>query len=60
MSSTDEDIAQMIADCENREAKLSTWGHDFIVSIKEQREAGRKLSPRQIEKLGEIWEEVTE
>lgn len=50
---------QMVEDCEKREAKLTAWEHDFIVSIRDQLEAGRRLSEKQADRLDEIWERVT-
>ena len=46
---------QMIADCENRSHKLGEWELKFIDSISRQ----DSLSPKQSEKLEEIWEKVT-
>lgn len=55
----EEDIGQMIEDCKKREAKLSSWEHDFIVSIETQFETRGSLSKRQLEILEEIWDKVT-
>lgn len=49
----------LVEDCEKREAKLTAWEHDFIVSIRDQIEAGRKLSDKQAATLDVIWERVT-
>jgi len=51
--------AQMIEDCENREAKLSDWERSFIDSIGRQLAAGRALTDEQVEQLDRIWERVT-
>lgn len=32
-------------------SKLTTWEHDFIVSIRDQLDAGRRLSEKQAETL---------
>lgn len=52
------DHADMIADCEKRESKLTDWERSFIDSIGKQI-ATRPLSERQAERLDEIWERVT-
>lgn len=59
MSTTDDDPAQLIADCEAREGRLGDWERGFIDSLKDQLERGRTLSAKQLEKLGEIWERAT-
>ncbi len=58
MSNHDEHLT-MVEDCEKRESKLTAWEHDFIVSIRDQLEAGRRLSEKQAERLDAIWERVT-
>lgn len=50
---------QQIADCEARESRLTEWDGQFLDSIKHQLEAGKGLSPKQIEKLDEIWDRAT-
>lgn len=52
--------AQLIEDCETREARLSDWEAQFIDSIKRQLEAGRDLSDKQSDLLDSIWTKVTE
>jgi hypothetical protein len=37
---------------------LSEWEEDFIESIQNQLSDGRRLTPRQIEKLEEIWDKT--
>lgn len=54
-----DEAAQLVADCEARESKLSDWERGFIDSIGKQLAAGRSLTPKQIERLDEIWERVT-
>lgn len=49
----------LIADCEKRERFLSSWEHDFLVSIKERLDAMKPLTPKQSETLDGIWERVT-
>lgn len=58
MSNHDEH-EQLVTDCESRESKLTAWEHDFITSIRDQIDAGRKLSEKQAARLDEIWERVT-
>lgn len=58
MSDHDEH-ATMLEDCEKRESKLTAWEHDFIMSIRDQLDAGRKLSEKQATTLDTIWERVT-
>lgn len=55
---TDEYI-QLIDDCEKRDSKLSAWDADFLASIRERIEQRRELTPKQSEKLDEIWEKAT-
>lgn len=57
---TTEEHAQMIADCEARESRLSDWERSFVDSIGEQIAQGRSLTPRQAETLDRIWEKATE
>lgn len=57
---TNEEHLQLVVDCEARERRLSAWEHDFIVSIREQLDAGKTLTTPQAEKLEEVWDRVTE
>ena len=59
MSTERDEQLQLVEDCEKREEKLTAWEHDFIVSIRDQLEAGRRLSEKQADRLVEIWERVT-
>lgn len=59
MTDDADDPAQLIEDCEARESRLGDWDRSFIDSIKRQLEQGGTLSPKQADKLGEIWERVT-
>lgn len=59
MSINDDDIADMIEDCEKRESMLSDWEREFIDSIGERLSRGRSLTTRQIETLESIWDRVT-
>lgn len=52
--------ATLIEDCIKRESKLSDWERSFIDSIEKQlEEPGYVLSPKQADRLDEIWERVT-
>ncbi len=57
--STQEEHAQMVQDCENRESKLTDWERSFIDSIGRQLADDRGLSDAQATRLDEIWERVT-
>ena len=59
MNTDNTEHLQMVEDCERRESKLTAWEHDFIVSIRDQLEAGRRLSKKQADRLDAIWERVT-
>jgi hypothetical protein len=50
---------QQIADCRKRERLLSAWDADFLDSIENRLNENRTLSPKQVEKLDEIWEKAT-
>lgn len=54
-----DEYRQQIADCRKRERMLSAWDADFLDSISERLDDNRTLSPKQIEKLDEIWEKAT-
>lgn len=58
MTSIDE-ATRMAEDCQKREEQLSTWEREFIQYIGEQLDEGRPLTPRQSDKLDQIWERVT-
>ena len=49
----------MVADCVQRESKLSDWERSFIDSLENQLANGRALSEKQVARLDEIWEKVT-
>lgn len=59
MSDWTSEYQQLIDDCEARESRLTDWDRDFIDSIKLRLSSGTPLSPKQIEKLDEIWERAT-
>ena len=60
MSDFSNDYAQLIEDCEARESRMTEWAAGFVDSLKDQLSRGRDLTPKQAEKLNEIWTRVTE
>jgi len=59
MSHWADEYITLIEDCEQRCERLSDWESDFVSSLRDQLEAGRALSPKQIDVLDGIWEKVT-
>lgn len=57
---TNEEVEQMMADCEAREGRLTDWERGFLDSIRNYLDRGGFLSERQSEKLERIWDRVTE
>ncbi len=55
----EEDIDQMIIDCRKRADKMTDWQAGFIDNVERWRHLRRPLSQKQIDKLDEIWEQVT-
>lgn len=51
--------AQMVEDCEKREAQLSEWERGFIDSLSKRLGDGGSLTERQADVLDRIWERVT-
>lgn len=51
--------ATMVADCIQRESKLSDWERSFIDSLDNRLAAGAALTDKQVDRLDEIWEKVT-
>lgn len=54
-----DEYKQMVTDCLNRRAHLTDWELGFIESINAQLNAGKILTPKQIEKLDTVWENCT-
>lgn len=54
------EILTMIDDCEKRDRKLSDWEINFIDSLSVQLGRGNALTDKQVKKLTETWERVTE
>lgn len=50
-----DEINDMIADCINRESKLSDWEIKFIDSIQDK----SYLTQKQYDKLSDIWDRIT-
>jgi hypothetical protein len=57
--SSEEDISLMLADCEQRESKLSDWERQFIDDIGTKVSKNQGLTQGQDAKLTEIWERIT-
>lgn len=47
---------EMLEEIERGEWHLSAWAHDFCVSLRDQIDAGAVLTPKQREKLDQIYE----
>lgn len=60
MATNDNEIQTMIEDCEKRDRKLSDWETGFIDSLSVQIGRGVALTEKQIQKLTDVWERVTE
>ena len=58
MTSPDEQ-SRMVADCEQRESRLTDWEREFVQSLRERIDSGRGLTPKQSEVLDEIWDRAT-
>jgi hypothetical protein len=58
----DHEIEEMLSDCKEarsaRNSPFSPWEKKFIESVDEQYEEKKRLSPKQIETLEEIWEKI--
>ena len=54
-----EEILQMIDDCEDRESKVSEWELNFLASIRNRVEQGISLTPNQSNTLYNIWNKAT-
>lgn len=59
MSTSREEIATMVADCEARESKLTNWERDFIDSVAASLAKGDGLTRKQEQTLADIWERIT-
>lgn len=56
MSDWTSEYSTLIEDCEKRSERLDDWSLSFLDSLSRQIAAGRRPSPKQIERLDEIWE----
>jgi hypothetical protein len=54
-----DEVEQIITDCENREERLTDWERNFIDSVSKQFKEKGSLSPKQLEVLNKIWDKVT-
>lgn len=59
MSDWTSEYLTLIEDCEKRSEHLDDWSLGFIDSLGKQIADGRRPSPKQIEKLDDIWEKAT-
>jgi hypothetical protein len=59
MSGDRDEHTQMVADCMNRESKLSDWERGFIDSMYNRLLKGGSLTAPMDKTLTEIWEKVT-
>lgn len=50
---------EMIKDCENRESRMSEWETNFVADMADRLGDGKSLTPRQAEKLEEVWDRAT-
>lgn len=55
----DDDVQQMIDDCEKREAKLTDWERGFIDNVSAWLGRGYGITKAQHETLNAVWERVT-
>lgn len=53
-----EEILQMLDDCEKRYVKLTEWEKQFVQSLSEQL-GDWDLTDKQVKTLGDIWERIT-
>lgn len=49
----------MLDDCEARESRLTDWEREFVDSLRQQIEQGRRPTARQIDTLDNVWEKAT-
>lgn len=59
MTTWAEPYITLIEDCEKREERLDDWSRGFVDSLRRQIEDGRRPTPKQVEKLDEVWERAT-
>jgi hypothetical protein len=58
MTSFNDEVNQMLSDCEQRSGKLTEWETNFIDSLQRQLET-KFITPKQYEVLERIWERIT-
>ena len=54
-----DEYIQQIEDCRKRDHMISAWDADFLESIESRLLMGNTLTPKQTNKLDEIWEKAT-
>ena len=54
-----DEYMEMVTDCEDRESRLTPWEVGFIASIHGLLDTQTFLTPRQVETLEKVWENVT-
>jgi len=59
MAEWQDEYRTLLDDCEKREERLTDWERGFVDSLGSQLSAGRRPTPKQIETLDRIWENVT-
>ncbi len=59
MTTWADEYLTLLDDCENRSERLTPWEAGFVDSLRRQIEAGRRPTPKQIEKLDSVWENAT-
>jgi hypothetical protein len=59
VSASNDELLQLVTDCEEREGRLSDWERGFVSNIRSTLEAGRSLTEKQTERLDEVWEKAT-
>jgi hypothetical protein len=57
---SEDEIGQMIEDCEKRSGKINDWELEFIDSISRSYAKYSSLTIRQQEMLEKIWNRITE
>ena len=55
----EKESAWILEQLESQESKLSEWERNFVQSLQEQIGKGRKLSMKQRDVLGNIWDKLT-
>lgn len=59
MNTWADEYLTLLDDCEKRESRLTAWERAFVDAMRNQIEAGRRPSNKQIEALDVVWERAT-